>query len=142
MNRSEFTRWFAGSAIVDSQGRPLVVYHGTRFAFETFGPGRPLSAPLNPVGVYFTADRQVAEEYAQDVDGALDERSRIMAAYLRITNDQEGRIIDRPYTGREFVVFDPASILVLPERSQVFDPATGDLGPMVRDRSFENTPSL
>ena len=31
-----FWNWFKGSKVVDEQGRPLVVYHGTRSEFSTF----------------------------------------------------------------------------------------------------------
>ena len=42
INSAEFKRWFAGSAVVDADGKPLVVYHGTgsnfsEFSIDTFG---------------------------------------------------------------------------------------------------------
>jgi hypothetical protein len=35
----EFRKWFAGSKVVDGQGRPLLCYHGTRITFTTFQSG-------------------------------------------------------------------------------------------------------
>lgn len=105
-----FWRWFGSSKAVDGRGRPLVVYHGTRRQFDSFEVSRPIGAPGNKTGVYFTADKSVAAEYAQDVDGATDEKSRIIAAYIRIESDADGEIKDNSYSGREFVVFDPACI--------------------------------
>ncbi|MFM8899145.1 MAG: hypothetical protein ACKOF9_04245 [Burkholderiales bacterium] len=36
-----FWRWFSNSAVVDAEGRPLVVYHGTRADFDVFYAGAP-----------------------------------------------------------------------------------------------------
>lgn len=108
----DFKTWFGKSKVVDSKGKPLVVYHGTRRPFDTFSPGKPRGAPGNPAGTYFTADRRVAEEYAQDVDGAWDEKSRIVAAYIKIENDSDGAIIESAYRGREYVVYEPRNIKV------------------------------
>lgn len=106
-----FWRWFGDSKVVDDQGRPLVVYHGTRREFDVFEPMQPRGANGNPAGVYFTQDKQEAEEYAQDVDGATDEKSRVIAAYLSIKNDADGLIRDRAYGGTpEYVVLTPTQI--------------------------------
>ena len=109
----EFKTWFEGSAVVDAVGQPLLVYHGSRRAFDTFKPMNPRGAPGNPKGIYFTADRRTAEEYAQDVDGAFDEKSRVIAAYLSISNEQDGLVKESGYNGTEYVVFDSTKIQVL-----------------------------
>lgn len=67
----------------------------------------------NPSGVYFTSDLEAAKEYATDVDGAWDEKSRIIAAYLKIETENDGRIIDSAYSGREYVVFDTEKIYTI-----------------------------
>lgn len=105
-----FRAWFGASKAVDAEGKPLVVYHGTRRQFNEFSPSKPRGAPGNPEGVYFTADKGAAEEYAQDVDGAWDEKSRVVAAYIKIENDADGKIIDSAYRGREYVVFKAENI--------------------------------
>ncbi len=122
-----FQRWFKNSKVVDAEGKPLVVYHGTRRPFNEFSPSRPRGAPGNPEGVYFTADKGVAEEYAQDADGAWDEKSRIVSAYIKIENDADGKIIDSAYRGREYVVFKPENIKSATGNRGTFDPADPDI---------------
>jgi len=70
-NSEAFKAWFGDSKVVDSEGRPLVVYHGrdgeTLDQFNTklrFGyHGRKLSVP------YFTAFKEYAEGYGKNTQG-------------------------------------------------------------------------
>ena len=57
-----FQRWFGDSKVVDAEGKPLVVYHGTNIApgganFTEFKTGG--------VGAFFTDNRSIAESYAR-----------------------------------------------------------------------------
>lgn len=56
---TNFWRWFGDSKVVDEQGRPLVVYHGTSSKFDTFKIGE--HGGTYGTGIYFgrktTADR-------------------------------------------------------------------------------------
>jgi hypothetical protein len=65
----EFQAWFGESKVVDAEGKPLVVYHGTTTAgFDAFDLS--LGAPgLMGTGLYFTEDPSVASSYA-DKPGA------------------------------------------------------------------------
>src|SRR5690606_38147343 len=36
----EFRRWFGDSKVVDADGKPLVVYHGTGRSFDAFDPSQ------------------------------------------------------------------------------------------------------
>jgi hypothetical protein len=60
-----FLNWFSGSKVVDRQGKPLRVYHGTRKDFENFD-----LALAGMVGdhfaeaAFFTDDPQIASGYA------------------------------------------------------------------------------
>lgn len=113
MTTPQFEDWFGQSLVTvtgEAGGKPLVVYHGTRRAFDAFEPMHPRGALGNMKGVYFTADKNVAEEYARDVDGAWDEKSRVVSVYIKIENDSDGQIIDSAYRGREYVVFKPENI--------------------------------
>ena len=123
----EFKRWFGDSKVVGADGKPLVVYHGTRRPFNEFSPSKPMGAPGNPEGVYFTADKGVAEEYAQDADGAWDEKSRVVSAYIKIENDADGKIIDSAYRGREYAVFKAENIKSAIGNSGAFDPTSPDI---------------
>lgn len=110
IGEASFLSWFGHSKVVDKDNKPLLVYHGTRREFDVFSILKPRGAIGNPPGVYFTADLEAAKEYAMDVDGAWDEKSRIIAAYLKIETEQDGKIIDSAYSGREYVVFDETKI--------------------------------
>ncbi len=61
----EFKRWFGDSVIVDSQGRPQVVYHGTRADFDTFRP----SIGSYGRGIYLTPSGQFAGATYAEGDG-------------------------------------------------------------------------
>jgi hypothetical protein len=53
-----FKRWFGDSKVVDSNGKPLVVYHGTREDFSEFKPQRGR--------VWFAAEPSYTDPYAGD----------------------------------------------------------------------------
>lgn len=53
-----FREWFGASKVVDAEGAPLVVYHGTKTEFEAFDTTRG-STP----GAWFTTDRQGAATF-------------------------------------------------------------------------------
>lgn len=73
-----FRRWFAGSKVVDSQGNPLVVYHGSPYpGIRVFDPGSKTTALLGR-GIYFTRERDEALEYAKGDAG------RVYAVFLRV----------------------------------------------------------
>lgn len=62
-----FRDWFAGSKVVDAQGRPLRVYHGTNQAFQRFTHARKGNATRvvsAKDGFFFTDSPEVAHEYA------------------------------------------------------------------------------
>jgi hypothetical protein len=90
----EFKRWFGDSKVVDEQGRPLVVYHGTTKSFDAF------SFEYGPA--FFTDNPAAASEYTKD--GRRTERgANLMPVYLSFQNP---KIVD--YSG-EFdnnIVFD------------------------------------
>ncbi len=54
-----FKRWFGDSKVVDADGKPLVVYHGTPNDFAEFDKNL-----AREDGFYFTADPEHAEQYA------------------------------------------------------------------------------
>jgi len=70
-----FKKWFGLSKVVDKDGRPLVVYHGTKGSFPEFDFGDALT------GAWFTASPEDASSYAeQQGDGG-----NIMPVYITIT---------------------------------------------------------
>lgn len=64
-----FWRWFGNSSVIDGQGRPLVVRHGSASAdIDVFDPGKAGSVQPSDWGrgVYFTPSRTVAAYYAEE----------------------------------------------------------------------------
>jgi hypothetical protein len=78
---TNFWRWFGDSKVVDEQGRPLVVYHGTPSGdFDTFYEDS-----------YFTADKEYADSYQHPSTSATwtgkkTTAPKTFAVYLRINN--------------------------------------------------------
>ena len=73
-----FWNWFGDSKVVDEDGRPLVVYHGTNEEFDEFDIryfGRHDNGWLG-VGFYTTNDEEMAESYG----------SIVMSLYTKLEN--------------------------------------------------------
>jgi len=64
-----FKRWFGDSKVVDAQGKPLVVYHGTRGKFTTFDYSKiGEQGRAEGAGFYFTNSKKVASGYGQPME--------------------------------------------------------------------------
>ncbi|MCF6783714.1 LPD23 domain-containing protein [Stutzerimonas stutzeri] len=79
-----FNAWFKQSKIVGADGKPLVVYHGTR-------PGKEIGSfdlpPNGRDGIYFTPDPQYAEAFTVNIsDSSSDAAGAIYPVYLSIQN--------------------------------------------------------
>lgn len=92
-----FRRWFGKSKVVDGDGNPLVVHHGTYTQFDTFDPkAMPVTEGgivLKDAGVsafFFTDSPTVARDFAGD-DGA------VMDVYLSLQNPLEIDAGGRPW---------------------------------------------
>lgn len=97
----------------DNQPMDIIAYHGTRRLFDMFEPMKPVGILSSLKGVYFTRDLNSAIEYAEDVDGALDERSRVIKVKLKINSDKDGVISNHSYTGEEIIMFNMDKIEIL-----------------------------
>lgn len=75
----EFRRWFGDSKVVDENGEPLVVYHGTGRSFDAFDPGQR-GAVTRESGArklfFFTDSAEVASDYA-DYAGSVPVRDLV-----------------------------------------------------------------
>jgi hypothetical protein len=85
-----FWKWFGNSQVVDENGQPLVVYHGTPENFSEFrkrGTGRLAALhgppPDSPEGFFFTTSPKTAEAFTWK-EGEL--TGGIMPVYLSIQN--------------------------------------------------------
>lgn len=91
----EFKAWFGDSKVVDAEGKPLVVYHGTDRNIEVFSKstsGKNVNHPATKAGFFFTENKAVANNYAVGADlksySAGDESGvqQLIPAYLALTN--------------------------------------------------------
>lgn len=107
-----FKRWFGDSKVVDGEGNPLVVYHGTGADFSAFDPAR-IGSTFNSdkVGFFFSSDPRMASDYARfaasggntdRVDGA-----NVMPVYVSLQNPMTLTEFQRE-TGIEFEGADTA----------------------------------
>lgn len=93
-----FYRWFGDSKVVDEQGRPLVVYHGspaknievfdkTKIGLRDYGYfGR---------GFYFTPNKDMAEFYYTDnYDGADYDNGKVYPVYINLKKPKYVRSIE------------------------------------------------
>ena len=95
----EFKAWFGdwendpenASKVVDENGEPLVVYHGTRNEFFTFDSSKIGKKTFNKQGFYFSSNFNVANSYLyEDSYGANIKHSGfIIKCFLNIKNPIE-----------------------------------------------------
>ena len=99
MENERFREWFADSRVVDSNGQPLVVYHGTGGDVEEFSN---FSFKLFPIN-YF-AENKSYSEFFQNYRGGS---SILFRAYLRVTNpiDLTGFELRKNVKYQDFVDF-------------------------------------
>ncbi|MBP6616365.1 MAG: hypothetical protein KA195_00180, partial [Burkholderiaceae bacterium] len=75
---AEFKRWFGDSKVVDAEGKPLVVYHGST-------SGGISNATVQ--NTFFTPNRDVASGYALDESASRSEGQLVVnPVYIRIEN--------------------------------------------------------
>jgi hypothetical protein len=76
----EFKRFFSGSKVVNEDGTPKVMYHGTGKDFNEFKMSADKAHRADmPDGYYFTSDIEDANRYAK-----MGEGSNVMPVYLHI----------------------------------------------------------
>lgn len=125
-----FERWFKDSKVVDADGKPLVVYHGTEADFSVFDPEKIGSANTQTKrgsGFYFAKDPALTSRYANR------EGANVIPAYVRITNPAPD--IDS-LSSDEYDGFINSRIVVVKSSTQIksaignqgtFDPANPDI---------------
>ena len=102
-----FYKWFGDSKVVDEQGRPLVVYHGTDAEFDTFDKNiTPKRSNLLGNGFYFTNQQDKAKWFGKN----------IMPVYLKIENPETNAKIfpdieKMKQSGKDGIIKDQTDIL-------------------------------
>ena len=73
-----FKSWFGDSKVVDAEGKPLVVYHGTLSDFSEF---------KNTNGIFFTTPSpDFAQKFLQESSGNIAEGANVMPVYVSAKN--------------------------------------------------------
>ena len=92
-----FKAWFGDSKVVDAQGKPLVVYHGTHRDFSAFDAKAPSSHIPLP-GFFFTPDPEIASMFAESGAKRTEDRAgrpyapigaNVVPTYLSMQNPLE-----------------------------------------------------
>lgn len=98
---AKFRAWFGDSKVVNPDGSPMVVYHGTKRAPDTFTKSRTGSAStifgsyeVERYGIFAAESADLAEEYANQGDRPTDQT--LMPLYMRIENPLD--TVDGAYT--------------------------------------------
>ena len=86
-----FTEWFGDSKVVDANGNPMVVYHGTGADFDEFDLGKATSSTYLRKAVedhyFFTDDPARAGIYAEAHAGTVEGVGpSVVPVYLKIEN--------------------------------------------------------
>jgi hypothetical protein len=81
-----FWNWFTDSQVVDDQGRPIVVYHGTTHDFSKFDIGQAgqKDSGWYGTGIYVTPDANTASAYADYDQEATGQN--VIPMYAKIEN--------------------------------------------------------
>jgi hypothetical protein len=102
-----FRDWFGGSKVVDAEGAPLVVYHGTASDFAVFDPLRAGSNfGQDSAGIFFAERPNVAAFSAAATAGFKSGGGdNIMPVYLAIKNPivYEAKVVQRPFNDPRFM---------------------------------------
>jgi hypothetical protein len=111
----EFKNWFGESKVVDAEGKPLVMYHGTRSP-QDFNTFRTDSGHNYGPGAYFTPEARRASGYAGEQEGA-----RVYSTYVNVENpytvQSDATIQDLGYKLRQ----DPANDALIQKLLQKYN---------------------
>lgn len=98
-NNPRFKAWFSNSQVVDAQGLPLVVYHGTKADFQLFDTAKCGSSDegLAGPGFYFTYNAEEASSYGLRETCGKGDTPNVIPVYLALCNPlliKAGRLPD------------------------------------------------
>lgn len=82
-----FAEWFGDSKVVDADGKPLVLYHGTTRNFSKFDMNADqTSGDVGKLGAFFTNSSKYACAYAENIKGETQAGGVVMPVFLAINN--------------------------------------------------------
>lgn len=144
-----FKRWFGDSKVVDADGKPLMVYHGTAIPKTSFRRDGGAAG----MGAYFTPSLEVANDYAENDAIEDGDTPEVMAVYLSIQNPYTAKGMEShsisagrrdeleamgydgvvSEDGQEIVAFNSEQIKSATGNRGTFDPANPDIRASVPD---------
>ena len=83
LDSAAFQRWFGDSEVVDEQGEPLVVYHGTKRDFTEF---QARSKSVNTTTFGYSETERTGIFLSDNVDFARQYGGRVLALYASVEN--------------------------------------------------------
>ena len=85
---ANFWKWFKKSKVVDAQGKPLVVFHGTKSDFSEYDIKKfgASDEGLGGKGFYFTYNPQEASGYAENEQYGRGESPNVQPVYVSLQN--------------------------------------------------------
>jgi hypothetical protein len=83
---ANFWKWFSDSKVVDSDGKPLVVYHGTASDISEFDSTKNSQIE----GMFFTPSTEYANQFAKGRSGS----GNVLPVYLALVNPRIIKIAD------------------------------------------------
>lgn len=89
-----FYKWFGDSKVVDEEGRPLVVYHGSVNTFEIFDKGKASPEGDMGAGFYFTSNEEDADSNYHGGGPDFDNKVARRAEQIQQEKEEEGEDID------------------------------------------------
>lgn len=89
-----FYKWFGDSKVVDDEGRPLVVYHGSVNTFEIFDKGKASPEGDMGAGFYFTSNEEDADSNYHGGGPDFDNKVARRAEQIQQEKEEEGEDID------------------------------------------------
>lgn len=83
-----FKKWFGNSKVVDGEGKPLVVYHGTKSDVSAFDIHKAGTSDdgLAGKGFYFTYNADEASGYAESDNFGEGRNPNVMPVYVNVRN--------------------------------------------------------
>jgi len=86
--KENFKNWFSNSKVVDENGEPLVVYHGTGASFDAFNKSKiGKNYKADDYGFFFSSSASEASEYGEGyVEYHKEGNSNVIPVFLNLKN--------------------------------------------------------
>lgn len=93
-NTDTFKDWFGDSKVVDKEGKPLEVYHGTRAKFSVFDITKAgqSNGDISRIGFWFSPAKEIATDFSEGWYGG--DTPSVMPVYLSIKNPKIYKKVD------------------------------------------------